>query len=236
MKSILVKDLTNKRFGRLKVIEFEKTLYWRSYWKCLCDCGAICVKKGKDLSNGSTKSCGCLVKDTSSKNAQDMYKKSSSATRSRIYINNKPHPLYVVLKGMIQRCYNPNCSIYKWYGKKGITVYEKWIENPTRFVEWALQNGWEKGLVCDRLDPNKGYNPTNCQFVTQHENVLRSQTRANLKSSHIVWYMIDGNKMTQRDAAEYLMIDAHTLASYRKKYGKEKAIKILNNRNKKGKK
>lgn len=53
------KDLTNKKFGMLTVLErdFSKT---RTYWKCKCDCGNIITVRADSLKNGATKSCGCL--------------------------------------------------------------------------------------------------------------------------------------------------------------------------------
>jgi len=58
------KDLTNKRFGRLIVIEYSHTDNNRkAHWFCKCNCGNI-VKVGTgNLKNGKTKSCGCLQKE-----------------------------------------------------------------------------------------------------------------------------------------------------------------------------
>ena len=53
-------DLTGERFGRLVVNKLAYVKDYRTYWECLCDCGNECVIKGKYLSNGDTKSCGCL--------------------------------------------------------------------------------------------------------------------------------------------------------------------------------
>lgn len=57
------KDLTGKRFGRLVVISRDEEMskkHHRSYWLCLCDCGKKKIIAGLSLSNGATKSCGCL--------------------------------------------------------------------------------------------------------------------------------------------------------------------------------
>lgn len=52
------KDLTNIRFGRLVVQEYNYP-----NWKCLCDCGVVCNVRGHNLTIGNTKSCGCLRVD-----------------------------------------------------------------------------------------------------------------------------------------------------------------------------
>lgn len=56
-----VKELTGKRFGKLVVIEKTKFKGRTSaYWFCKCDCGGTHIASGGNLTNGSTKSCGCL--------------------------------------------------------------------------------------------------------------------------------------------------------------------------------
>ena len=62
-------DLTNKKFGRLTVIEKdieESKKQKRSYWRCQCECGNIKTIRGTSLTCGDTKSCGCLFKEISS--------------------------------------------------------------------------------------------------------------------------------------------------------------------------
>ena len=81
----------------------------------------------------------------------------------------KIHPLYIVWYNMKARCYNPNNKDYKYYGGRGIAVCDEW-ENPNVFVKWALENGWEQGLVTDRTNNDEGYGPHNCRFVTRRIN------------------------------------------------------------------
>lgn len=65
------KDLTGQKFGRLTVIEIDqditktKHLY---YWRCKCDCGKIVSVRSSSLTQGVSKSCGCLQKDTVGQN------------------------------------------------------------------------------------------------------------------------------------------------------------------------
>lgn len=54
-------DLTGQRFGRLVVLEyFTKVLRWH----CQCDCGNTTEVLSHNLRNASTRSCGCLGKET----------------------------------------------------------------------------------------------------------------------------------------------------------------------------
>jgi len=66
-------NLVGMKFGRLSVIERASTPitvnnnHHEAYWLCLCDCGNTSVVKSIHLRDGSTKSCGCLVKESSSR-------------------------------------------------------------------------------------------------------------------------------------------------------------------------
>jgi len=57
-----IKDITNKKFGRLTVIRIdEKSIGTRNIkWYAKCDCGVIKTYNGRGLRFGNTKSCGCL--------------------------------------------------------------------------------------------------------------------------------------------------------------------------------
>lgn len=56
-------NLTNKKFGRLLVLELDSRKNRQIFWKCLCDCGNIKIASGLTLRNGGTKSCGCLLRE-----------------------------------------------------------------------------------------------------------------------------------------------------------------------------
>ncbi len=57
-------NLKNQKFGRLTVLDHDHHRKSCHYWKCLCDCGKICIINGKCLKNKKTKSCGCLKKES----------------------------------------------------------------------------------------------------------------------------------------------------------------------------
>ncbi len=66
------KDRAGQQFGRLIVIErvpcpirFASRHYKAAtWWRCRCVCGKEHVAAGPALQNGSTKSCGCLLRET----------------------------------------------------------------------------------------------------------------------------------------------------------------------------
>lgn len=54
-------DLTNKTFGKLKVVKrAENSSSGQPRWLCECRCGKTCIVDGRFLKNGAVKSCGCL--------------------------------------------------------------------------------------------------------------------------------------------------------------------------------
>ena len=55
-------DLTDQKFGRLKVLakDLERKTNNGSYWLCECECGKIKSIKSSSLRRGEIQSCGCL--------------------------------------------------------------------------------------------------------------------------------------------------------------------------------
>ena len=57
-------DLTNKKFGRLTAIKAtNKRHHGRIVWLCKCECGNYHEVPSVSLVTGSTRSCGCLVRE-----------------------------------------------------------------------------------------------------------------------------------------------------------------------------
>jgi len=68
-----LKDLTEKKFGRLSVVKqaTERTNTGRVKWICICDCGNEHIVSGDCLTFGKTKSCGCLRREVQHLKFQD---------------------------------------------------------------------------------------------------------------------------------------------------------------------
>ena len=77
--------------------------------------------------------------------------------------------IYSIWSCMKQRCYNDSHTAWKWYGGKGIKVCSEWLDFDT-FNSWALKNGYNDKLTIDRIDADKNYEPSNCQWITLEEN------------------------------------------------------------------
>ena len=62
-------DMTGKTFGRLTVLcRAPRPQYYSTkaaFWLCRCTCGREVAVSGLALRNGLTRSCGCLLSETS---------------------------------------------------------------------------------------------------------------------------------------------------------------------------
>lgn len=81
---------------------------------------------------------------------------------------NYSNRLYRIWKAMRERCYYEKSYGYPYYGGRGITVDESWLEYDN-FHQWAISNGYNDDLTIDRIDNSKNYCPSNCRFITLKE-------------------------------------------------------------------
>ena len=141
-----LKDLAGVRFGRLVAIERgPNDPKGRTVWKCRCDCGNEKYILATSLTQGLTKSCGCL-------------RHGLRHTR-----------LYTIWTHMQQRCENPNHNRYHLYGGRGISICPEWRNDFCTFYNWAMQHGYEETLTIDRINPDGNYEPQNCRWATVSE-------------------------------------------------------------------
>lgn len=183
-------DLTGRTYGRLSVLWHSHTDE-QAMWFCECVCGTRVVAPGYKLRSGRKRSCGCLERE----NSMEFVKRGTKHGR-------KHHPLYYTYRSMLARCYRPTHVSYGRYGGRGIRVYPEWGRFEA-FYEWAIENGWKKGLTIDRIDNDGNYEPDNCRFADAH-------VQANNRSSNvcITWR---GRTMTLAEWSRELGIKRRTL-------------------------
>lgn len=120
--------------------------------------------------------------------------------------------LYSRWNTMRRRCYDKNFIVYRYYGGKGIGVCDEWRTDFLAFQRWALGHGWKEGLTLDRIDCSKGYEPSNCRWVT-----LAEQQRN--RQSFNVPVTVDGVTRLICEWADIKGIDRATMTSRVTRYG-----------------
>lgn len=163
----------------------------------LCICGNQKEIRMSSVNAGITKSCGCLQ-------AENRHK-----TRFITHGLSK-HPIYRVWNAMKDRCYREKCDDYLDYGGRGVIVCDEWKDDFKAFYDWAIKNGWRKGLQIDKDIKAKElnvealiYSPERCVFVTPKNN---SNAR---RSNRIIKYK--GEEKSLTEWSDILGLKVHTL-------------------------
>lgn len=162
--SKLFKDYAGQKFNRWTMISFSHREGPRTHWLCRCDCGTEKIVNVGNVRSGGSASCGCLQRETTS-DVMATHRLSQS-------------PMYRSWSSMKSRCLNPNNYDYKWYGGRGITVCEQWMDFKNFLAD--MQPSWRKGLTIDRINADGNYEPSNCRWAT-----LKVQQRNRTNTAHI---------------------------------------------------
>jgi hypothetical protein len=146
-------------FTRLTVL--EDVMYSADYAPCRCECrtGTEVSIKAASVKNGKTRSCGCLWRDTLTKHGLSR------------------HPLYMIWKGIVLRCTNPDSPGWENYGERGVTICDQWRGDVAAFITDVEREigprpeGKGKGgralYELDRYPDNDGsYEPGNIRWAT----------------------------------------------------------------------
>lgn len=175
-------NVIGERFGRLVVLSnADKKLLPSGQMQrmviCQCDCGNKKTTYLHHILRGIATHCGCVTKVMGGE---------SDSTLARRW------------KAMVERCY-PNAVDKHIYYDRGIEVCKEW-QSYFGFKKWALANGFKKHLQIDRIDNSKGYEPSNCRWVTPKENAnnKRNTFIVNYKDKSIPFMLLMGKMKKTR--------------------------------------
>src|SRR5882672_3458545 len=151
----------NDRYGELTVIGYALGKGGTNIVvKCSCGYGPYRIVF-YNLRNGKCLRCRLCHNKEFGKSALKFYGYGAILSNSSIR-----HSLLGRIAGAIARCHNTQDKGYKWYGKRGITVYAPWRKDRKKFLRYLISlEGWDNTkLELDRKNNNKGYKHGNIHF------------------------------------------------------------------------
>jgi hypothetical protein len=160
-------DLAGQTFGRLYIESYAGRRGRKSAWLCRCDCGGSTVTTTSCLRSGHTISCGCFHKEIVAQTG-----------RANITHGDYGSPTYISWKAMHARCGNPNHEAYDRYAGRGIGICDRWGS----YENFRADLGERPvGMTLERVDNDKGYDPSNCVWATPSEQALNRRQAASIQ-------------------------------------------------------
>lgn len=159
-------ELTGQCFGKLVVLEragVDKRN--RSIFLCQCDCGEQTKCLGSDLRSGNTRSCGCLHLEQMARFPKQTQKHGEGYQS----------PEYVCWHNMHKRCNDFGAPNFMYYGGRGITVCERWLEYENFLADMGRKPSPAHSI--ERLNNGGNYEPSNCVWATAKEQRANQRRR-----------------------------------------------------------
>jgi hypothetical protein len=179
-------NLATQRFGRwLALYPIPSNKWGRWNWLCVCVCGTVSKVARCNLTNGHSKSCGCLQRELSVQGSRT-HGKSNTA-------------IYLVYKAMVNRCNRKSDPTYARYGARGIRCQWK------TFADFYRDMGDRPGpeYTIERKDNNGPYCKENCRWATRTEQANNRRTSA--------WLTYQGETRTLMQWARHFGIPDHRI-------------------------
>jgi hypothetical protein len=198
-----------ERHGKLVLVDRPDKDNKPSVWLCRCDCGGETTTRIGLLRSGHVKSCGCRA---------SRWMKERNTTHGLSHL-----PEFTVWQGIKARTVGVSAAKTAYYGARGITMCERWRNSFPAFLEDMGRrppgiNGSDgrAAYSVERIDNNKGYEPSNCRWATRAEQ--------NRNTSRTIRVVVDGQVVPLIDLLERLGVPEPTFASQRKRLGMEGAL------------
>ena len=161
--------------GRLTIIGDAPSTGTRRRVLARCSCGTVKDFQLNNLRTGTTKSCGCILRENPA---------NVSHGHARVGAKNKTYHSWLAMK---QRCTYPKAPQWADYGGRGIKVCDRWLNSFEDFL--ADMGERPDGSTLDRYpDVNGNYEPGNCRWSSHLDQM--NNTRRNR------FIEFDGKRMT----------------------------------------
>ena len=98
-------------------------------------------------------------------------------------------PEYKSWQHMKDRCLNPKCHRYKWYGARGIKICKRWLKFENFYKDMGQKPSRQHTI--DRIDNDGNYTLKNCRWATIVEQ------RNNMRNNHLITYQGKTQNMMQ---------------------------------------
>ena len=192
-----LKDITDRKFGRLTVLRFSAMRNGKAHWQCQCECGEILDISGQSLKRGLSRSCGCLAKRNAATHGMSHYAE------------------YQIWCGILQRCNDPNGKSFSRYGGRGITICNRWEQFVNFYADMGPRPSSEHSI--DRIDNDAHYScgrcpqckknmwSANCRWSS------RVEQGSNKRNNHRVTY--NGKSQTISELARVYNLNIFSLFS-----------------------
>jgi hypothetical protein len=94
------------------------------------------------------------------------------------------HYLYSLWQSRKNACTNPKSREWSRYGGRGITFYDRWLDDFGEFFSWVIKNLGDRpdGMSLDRIDNARGYEPGNLRWATPKQQA--QNRRDNVELTH----------------------------------------------------
>lgn len=86
---------------------------------------------------------------------------------------------HISWRSMIDRCRRTTRHNFARYGGRGITICERWNDYGNFLADMGER---PEGKTLDRIDNDRGYDPSNCRWATPSEQTKNRETRDGVHS------------------------------------------------------
>lgn len=154
----------------LEIIEKQYDKNKHGHTLTLYKCSYCQKEIVRPFSARNMQSCGCM-----------QYELIAKTVRTHQDTGSKEYVCYHHLKG---KCYNPNNPDYKYYGGRGITISDDWLESYANFLR-DVGRSPSKDFTLERRDVDGNYCKENCYWASRQVQASNRRKREGTTSDYI---------------------------------------------------